>query len=592
MKVKQLAQWTESFNIPATPWLQSDWQTVFNLLSRFLCKKLVDSAGSKEILENGEKIEAVELTFQEIMHLAESIGIPQFVVVCDSKQTIAENQMALFTTLCTIRYNMNGCDSKYYREIVFPFQLAFNMDVDDSSRYCAACSGQAHLMERSIVDGRVWHRKCMKCCLCKKQFAGVCGTPGQPVLFGDPMYRVEEKVMPQRVEKATPPPRPPPPKSSSGRPSVEEEDTMTISQKIESAIHHDISRSTPVKTSPEASEKNWEMLNYPVELNPFGSDEEEIASSGFEIDFDENTKNSSNNPFSDSDEVATESDLEEVENPVERVVSSFDNPSSPLSGAISSDVESSPRLPLKSVCAESRADVVVAATAVITLAHTTTEACSSSSSEKEDEHKGQRPKSQPPPPPKPPRFSQIGPDESAMMKSSDSLSTKKDGTLACGTTMTELNTQLRKLHCQLTQIETIGSRLESQIIRAITNGKLEWKKSKIVDEYVANVERKCEALRIESILVRKYMDLFINASHKELDKQMKQMEGKDCDQNGQHSDLTELLVQLMHMKNELLCIETSSATPSVNCKSLKKSDGSSILKKSVKQTLKSLKKKL
>lgn len=46
------------------------------------------------------------------------------------------------------------------------------------------------------------------------------------------------------------------------------------------------------------------------------------------MDFDETTKNSSNNPFTDESE-NDENDLEEVENPIDRVDSSLDNPVSP-----------------------------------------------------------------------------------------------------------------------------------------------------------------------------------------------------------------------------------------------------------------------
>lgn len=61
------------------------------------------------------------------------------------------------------------------------------------------------------------------------------------------------------------------------------EDNMSISQKMQSAISITISpmatprttiKSAFNKSSPEASEKNWEMLNYPEALNPFGLEEE------------------------------------------------------------------------------------------------------------------------------------------------------------------------------------------------------------------------------------------------------------------------------------------------------------------------------
>ncbi len=97
-----------------------------------------------------------------------------------------------------------------------------------------------------------------------------------------------------------PPPRPPPPKLKGPEGAVSTPpvaagpvspgSALSISQQIEQAasLRHDIgedeqhsspSASSTAKTSPEHSstgEKNWEMLSYPVELNPFGSDDEEV----------------------------------------------------------------------------------------------------------------------------------------------------------------------------------------------------------------------------------------------------------------------------------------------------------------------------
>jgi len=70
------------------------------------------------------------------------------------------------------------------------------------------------------------------------------------------------------------------------------DDVLGISQQIEQAanMRHDratthaaksstSSTASPSKSSPESTsgEKNWEMLGYPVELNPFGSDDEDEA---------------------------------------------------------------------------------------------------------------------------------------------------------------------------------------------------------------------------------------------------------------------------------------------------------------------------
>lgn len=50
-----------------------------------------------------------------MFHLAETaLGIPQFVVICDTKQIIAENQLAIFATLCVLKYATTSLDPSKY----------------------------------------------------------------------------------------------------------------------------------------------------------------------------------------------------------------------------------------------------------------------------------------------------------------------------------------------------------------------------------------------------------------------------------------------------------------------------------------------
>lgn len=84
------------------------------------------------------------------------------------------------------------------------------MEVDDNSRYCAGCNKQAYFIERSIIDGRVWHRKCLKCSICKKQlykgaFHGdfrhyMCVNHfANQIIYGDPMVRINSRIMPYKI---------------------------------------------------------------------------------------------------------------------------------------------------------------------------------------------------------------------------------------------------------------------------------------------------------------------------------------------------------------------------------------------------------
>jgi len=40
MRVKDLAHWIASFNLPPTPWVDADWKTALNLLARILHETL------------------------------------------------------------------------------------------------------------------------------------------------------------------------------------------------------------------------------------------------------------------------------------------------------------------------------------------------------------------------------------------------------------------------------------------------------------------------------------------------------------------------------------------------------------------------
>lgn len=115
-----------------------------------------------------------------------------------------------------------------------------------------------------------------------------------------------------QAETKLPPPRPPPPKIVLG------------------------DASNAARDGSDNSEKNWEVLSYPEQLNPFGSDDEEDqvrsrAKAAYLLPFfqDEEEKSDtvkvSNNPFSES-----ESDDESTPDSAIGRDRSFENVSSPI----------------------------------------------------------------------------------------------------------------------------------------------------------------------------------------------------------------------------------------------------------------------
>lgn len=609
MKTKNLANWTEAFKVAETPWLRSDWYAVLNILWKLLHK---ENSIEEDQYDNDV------FTFQEMFHLSEvTFGSPQLVVVCDTKQTIAENQLAIFTALCVFKYSTSTIDPK---SLSVNSTCKFNIDVADSSCFCVSCNNRVSLIERYVINGKIWHRSCMKCRVCRQQvYRGTFLLIGSNlfecvehlvfhILFQNPMYQLNQKKksIDSNTNLKTPPPRPPPPKFCK-----EATDDKFLKSDVSDRL---IDSSKVANKLPSTNEKNWEVLSYPAELNPFGSDEDDDE---FEVrKFDIRPIKTANNPFFDNsddeeeDEISKEkesiieSDIEEVENPVDRVVSS----SSTFSPARNTSTEHS-RNPFDDT---SEQEDSISQLSVI---KPSTSFNSSSINDKNDLNTNFNNKQKSdkdsidsikksPPPPKPPRISDFdSPAQKNIINDfSDFLSYDNKKYIAplfidfrndaiCSSTLDEVLTQLRRLNLRWNQLETTGQRIETQILRNITAGNFEWKKNKIAEEFLNIIEQKCEAFKIESVLVRKYMDFFVSIVHEEIELQMKT---HDNSNKKKWTELTELLVLIMQIKNDLL---TPRLVPTVVSKSpdsykiLKKFTSPSLFKKGVKQTMKSLKKK-
>ncbi|KAI3415972.1 [F-actin]-monooxygenase mical1, variant 2 [Globodera pallida] len=389
MRVKDLVRWVDSFGLPNAPWAveAADWATVLNLLSRLLHRQLAERMETEEKRrknagtegkeeqdeqqqeeEEGEECRresaasqqhpSTQLPFHQALQLAEcALGAPQLAVLADTKTGAeVDNQLSLFVTLCSLRFAMGTTETKPYRIFQFTFRIYFDMENDESSRFCASCGESVHFIERLILEGRTWHRTCLKCALCGRQLyrgAFHC-SPGDGmalecvehfanrVLFGDPKHRLAlpppfhhaaqsatEKrmsLLSTASSMATPPPRPPPPKAAaipSGHKIQEATDEESIEKKIASATaaRHDAPTPKPRTTTPggvlgsvdmnsRMTEKDasccWEqkmapkVLKYPEELNPFGLEDEADDNDQME-----------QNPFGDSASSSGDSELVE-----------------------------------------------------------------------------------------------------------------------------------------------------------------------------------------------------------------------------------------------------------------------------------------
>ncbi|KAL3089575.1 hypothetical protein niasHT_030084 [Heterodera trifolii] len=591
---------------------------------------------------------STQLSFQQALHLAEcALGAPQMTVLADTKTGAeVDNQLSLFVTLCSLRFAMGATETKPFRDFQFSFRIYFDMDSDESSRLCASCGELVHLIERLILNGRVWHRSCLKCAICGRQlYRGAFHRPtdrgmafecvehfANRVLYGNPKHRLalppsRHLPTPSAPEKrlsvlsiasstATPPPRPPPPKATTaatnqGQKQNDAVDEESIEKKIASATaaRHDAPTPKPRKTKPmplERGEANssssrgtekdtaccWEVLKYPEELNPFGSEDEADDDDG-------------KNPFGDSASSSGESELilpgeekkqqrkssnaeneeeeepEEVQNPQDRV-QTCSSAADEESSACPSPARAPPMVQIVTAGGTSPAETEEKPSAEdkqtantlmeenVTMPETTETPENKTPNKAQQrqlitcEQQDNQYQYDYIPPLAPMLFRGGGVqlrkfDVSRPLAPSAGDDSAKQYQQQQQQHLYELDTRLRKLHAQLDQWEITGARMEGQMLREMGNKeKTVWKKggTKLANEYAYVVEQRLTALSLEAQLVRRYMDTFLEVAHAELDGQMKAAEKVTANVSDNHRlRFAALLAQLLHMRNELTELE-------------------------------------
>jgi len=599
MRVKELANWVESFNLPPMPWINSDWETALNLLARILYKAFEQRFNILN-KESGPLAESsIRIPFQEVMELAEySLGLPQLVVVYDTKQSDAENKLSLFVTLCLLGFSTEGFDTKTFRDIDFAFRLYFDLDVDGNLYFCDSCSKKVPIIERIIIKRSVWHRSCLRCSIekCSKQLHRGSFHKNlvtnkleciehftNRVLCGDPMKRLFDIITSRQdvaectMKLATPPPRPPPPKMDErikkGETNAVNEGDY-IAQQIATAASDVIDY--PIDLSPAKSnantigDKSWEVLSYPEALNPFGSDEEDDPA------MSENIEGSAekSTPF------GFESDADSPDITMDSINITGNDNTSTIVKARNSTVK------INENEKGSLESVLPPESEVVTRNNSNAIPVSSSKNDQECKYEYFVPL--------PPMLYRLK-NMHKSVSSTDKISIRSEPTIH------NIEMQLRKVHSNIEQYEITGRRLETQLLRTITNtindNKTAWKNNKILEDYAQTIERRCESFRMEAVLVKSYMNLFLNIAHTELENQMK--EGSHCSsepnsskENSSNNQHLDLLVHLLEIKNELTSLENISLDLGKGACNIKSPREDSLLKGSVKKKLKLVKKKI
>jgi hypothetical protein len=177
---------------------------------------------------------------------------------------------------------------------------------------CQKCTKPILFIERIIVAERAFHRSCMHCYLCgKRLFLGMFRIVGDHLecfehLLNKAISGNELLSFENAKNIKSPPPRPPPPRKSiptgaeepkiSPAPEKEEVEDKPIEKPVEEksaevkkakekpvtpseAKKPILASPTPTKAAGNGgsdhseSDKNWDIIEYPEQLNPFSDDE-------------------------------------------------------------------------------------------------------------------------------------------------------------------------------------------------------------------------------------------------------------------------------------------------------------------------------
>lgn len=471
------------------------------------------------------------------------------------------------------------------------------------------------------------------------------------ILFGDPKHRLalppplppppvpssrlsfigSENMLNKRASSllslSSPPPRPPPPRLASidaikkHKLNISEEkdfkDSSTLKEEEESierkialaaAACHDAPipkprvslQQTCNKQQQKNGEKTWEILEYPSELNPFGSDDdedeaEEEDNSEKVIDktpkesqkenCDKNDKETEKrpisvvNPFDDTDE---EEDLRDNErmteslscspmpkieeenskqtdkssqsptNPFDKSDDKTEEEDSPKVLQRQQNIHSPPPPPLPPSAPQNRpVSEIISSTSCGTSLQSNNQNIPQKSLNTSI-NLFEKPKCFQYIPPLGPMLYRT----CVEVKHSDKSLIEDEKSSTDHSLLHELDTKLRRLHAQLDHLEITGERLEGQIIRELNKDIQIWRKSgkRLASEYAKIIEQRCAALAMEGILVRRYMDVYLRLTHSQLDIQLENV-SLNGDGNKQQQ-LNELLAQLLHIRNELTQLES------------------------------------
>ncbi|CAD5222301.1 unnamed protein product [Bursaphelenchus xylophilus] len=265
-----------------------------------------DSAPLKELFAKLLSVEVLRTTddldlndpipFEKLLDIAQSkLGVHTCLVGADLAKNDATIKLGLFGTVIFLKSALKDFRPELISQLPTPdFGIAGGAYSNEA--ICLKCKKEVLFTERIVVGERVWHRRCMHCHLCgKRLFLGTFRVLGEKLecfehylnkeLVGNELQSFENV----NVAKP-PPPRPPPPRrsiASTPSPLPDGSDKSSVPRKTPEPARR-VSLQIPNKSpavnkrlsvnqgSDLSADSNWEVVEYPQELNPF-ADEDEMS---------------------------------------------------------------------------------------------------------------------------------------------------------------------------------------------------------------------------------------------------------------------------------------------------------------------------
>ncbi|CAD5217515.1 unnamed protein product [Bursaphelenchus okinawaensis] len=298
---KKAEKWVQALGLPRDPcfWANGDSAPLKELFAKLL---------SVEALKNTDELNIEDpVPFEKLLAIAQSkLGVHSILVGADLAGNDAKLKVGLFGTVIFLKSALKDFSPEWVSALPTPdFGIAGGAYSNEP--ICLKCNKEVLFVERVIVGERVWHRRCMHCHLCgKRLFLGTFRLEnGKLECFEHFLNKELGGNELQSFENTNtakpPPPRPPPPRRSTVSTPSPNPDASLNASTTGTPLRANTPQKTPepnrrtslqvtiqspavnkrlsvanTPASDQSNDSNWEVVEYPEQLNPF-ADEDEMS---------------------------------------------------------------------------------------------------------------------------------------------------------------------------------------------------------------------------------------------------------------------------------------------------------------------------